>query len=297
MASESAPSDTPTQSAFFRALESSRYERQRKIGVYEESAGRSLIVFWGPITAKAITPFADAINDVHCDFPLDLMLTSYGGNGEAALRLATMCHAEREDFRVIVPDTAASAATLLALAAESILMSSTSALGPIDPQIGLPTRKQYIPAKNIVSIVEDIVEPKVKENPQLLDLYTSFLGEIDAVIYQTALSAIERTEEVVPEILELRKNPLSSKEVKTLVKSLQNQSMHSATIGHTKAEALGLPVEYVESQSEQWDQLWRLHTDYVAMPGPSLRDNIIEGRRVSFILKESPQHGGRPGRV
>lgn len=165
MASESALSDTPTQSAFFRALESSRYERQRKIRNYEESTERSLIVFWGPITAGVVTPFADAINDVHYDCPLDLMLTSYGGDGEIALRLATMCHAEREDFRVVVPDTAASAATLLALGAESILMSSTSALGPIDPQIELPTIQQYVPAKDIVSIVEDIVEPRVKSNP------------------------------------------------------------------------------------------------------------------------------------
>ena len=284
MISESATSDTPTQSAFFRALQSSRYERQEKIRNYEKSTGRSLIVFWGPIETQVITPFADAINDVH-DRPLDLMLTSYGGNGEAALRLATMCHFEREDFRVIVPDTAASAATLLALGAESILMSSTSALGPIDPQIGLPARKQYVPAKSIVNIVEKIVEPKVKDAPQLLELYVHFLGDIDAVVYQTALSAIERTQEFGPEILALRNNPPSLEEVKTLVKSLQGRSMHSATIGYAKAKELGLPVEYMDSQSEQWDQLWRLHTDYVAMPDQSLRTNVIEGHRVSFTFE------------
>lgn len=67
----------------------------------------------GSITANVITPFADAINDIPNDFALDVMLTSYGGNGEVALRLATMCHAERKDFRVVVPNTAASATTLL----------------------------------------------------------------------------------------------------------------------------------------------------------------------------------------
>lgn len=283
MASESAPSDTLTQGAYLRALRSSRYERQEKIRNYEKSTGRSLIVFWGPIETQVITPFVDAINDVY-DRPLDLMLTSYGGNGEAALRLATMCHAEREDFRVIVPDTAASAATLLTLAAESILMSSTSALGPIDPQMYLQARKQYVPAKDIVSIVKDMVEPRVKDNPQLLELYAYFLGDIDAVIYQKAQSAIERTREVVPEILALRQNPFPPEAVQTIVESLHNQPMHSATIGYTKAKELGLPVEYMDSRSEQWPQLWRLHTDYVAKHGQPFHTNVIEGRRVSFTF-------------
>ena len=285
MTSESAQFDIPTQSPYFRSLESSRYERQGKINNYEKSTGRSLIVFWGPITANVITPFADAINDVHHDCPLDVMLTSYGGDGEAALRLATMCHAEREDFRVVVPDTAASAATLLALAAERIVMSSTSALGPIDPQIALPTRKRYVPAKDIVSIVEDIVEPRVKENPHFLELYAYFMADVDAVIYQTARSAIERTKEFVPEMLALRQKPLPPEAVEKIVDSLHNQPpMHSATIGYTKAEELGLPIEYLDSRSEQWDQLWRLHTDYVAQH--PLHTNVIEGRRVSFTLED-----------
>lgn len=282
MASKSALSEAPTQSAFFRALESSRYERREKIRNYEKNTGRSLIVFWGPIETHVITPFADAIHDVH-DRPLDLMLTSYGGDSEAALRLATMCHAEREDFRVVVPDTAASAATILALAAESILMSSTSALGPIDPQIGFPTRQQYVPAKDIVSIVED-VELKVKKYPQLLELYAYYLGDIDAVVYHKALSAIKRTREVVPEILDLRQTPFPPEEVDKIVDSLHDQPMHSVTIGYTKAKELGLPVEYMDSRSEQWDHIWRLHTEYVAKHGQPLHINVIEGHRVSLTF-------------
>ena len=39
------------------------------------------------------------------------------------------------EFRVIVPDQAKSAATLIALGAKGIVMSNTSELGPIDPQV------------------------------------------------------------------------------------------------------------------------------------------------------------------
>lgn len=35
-------------------------------------------------------------------------------------------------------------------------MSDTSTLGPVDPQIWLPTRNRYVPAKEILKIVDDL---------------------------------------------------------------------------------------------------------------------------------------------
>ena len=207
------PPTPPAQSAFFRALNAPRYERQSEIRQYEETSGRALIVVHGPIAPTIITPFADAVNDVSRGAPLDLMLTSIGGDGETALRMASMCHGEREDFRIIVADMAASAATLLSLAAETIVMSDTSALGPIDPQVLMQKRLQYIPAKDIVAIVEDL-EERTRDNPQAFELYVSLLADIDAIIYQTAKAAIRRTEELVPELLRLQQNPPSAEAIK-----------------------------------------------------------------------------------
>lgn len=284
MSSEASPSSTPRQSPLFRALQASRYERQQGIRDYEEATGRSLVVFWGPITPEIITPFADAINDAGQDSPLDLMLTSFGGDGETALRMATICHMERNDFRVVVPDTSASAATLVALAAESVIMSSTSSLGPIDPQIRLPIRGHYVPARGILEIVDDL-DRRTKENPQAFELYAALLADVDAVIYQLAKAAMARTKEFIPELLRLRQN-LPPEEIESMSKklgeSLQNQAMHSATIGHAKAVELDIPAEYMSPSSEEWEKLWRLHAYYVAECGPSPHNNIIEGRRVSF---------------
>ena len=285
MSAEKSPPSTPPQSPLFRALHAARYERQQCIRDYEETTGRPLVIFWGPITREIITPFADAINDVGQDRSLDLMLTSFGGGGETALRMAKICHAERSDFRVIVPDTAASAGTLLALAAKSIVMSSTSALGPIDPQIPMLRRKEYVPAKGILEIV-DHLDKRVKNNPQAFELYVSLLADIDALVYQNAKDAIERTAELVPELLELRLHTHSSEEIQeisdALGENLQSQAMHSATIGHAKAAELGLPAKYLSPLSEEWNRLWRLHTHYVAKYVSPLNNNIIEGHRVSY---------------
>ncbi|MXX64981.1 MAG: hypothetical protein F4Z36_07935 [Acidimicrobiia bacterium] len=282
MSGDDLPHSTiPTQTPFFRASEAPRYLRQEEIQKYEEETSRSLVVFWGPIPAEVVAPFADAVNDISPDSPLDFMLTSLGGNAEAAIHMAAMCHTERADFRVIVPDTAASAATLLALAAESVVMSNTSALGPVDPQIFMPQRKEYYPAKGILAIVDDL-DNRTRRNPQAFELYASLLADVDSIAYQTAKDALARTEELIPEVLRLRTSPPNENQVRAITKALQSSAMHSATIRYTQAKELGIPTEYLPPHSEIWNLLWRLHAHYAYLLGPRPRNNLIEGRRVSL---------------
>lgn len=278
--------DTPPQSPFFRAVESARYERQDQIRRYEIATGRSLIVFWGPIEPLVITPFADAIGDVPPAAAFDLMLVSLGGDGETAMRMAAMCHAGRVDFRVVVPDIAASAATLLALAAESILMSDTSTLGPVDPQLWFPARERLVPAKEIITIIDDLDE-RVQNNPHAFEFYSALLVDIDGIIYQTAKSALERNNELIPEALGLRQPALADDKIDQIKDNLRSLSTHSATIGHKKAKTLGLPAVYAAPQEQDWDLLWRLHTHYASSLGPYPRSNLIEGQRVSFHFNET----------
>ena len=146
----------------------------------------------------------------------------------------------------------------------------------------MKSRGLYIPAKDIVAIVEDL-EERTKESPQAFELYASLLADIDAIIYQTAKAAIRRTEELVPELLSLRENPPSKGDIRDIVQELQGHAMHSAIIGHQQATLLGLPILYMPSQSDEWDVLWRLHAQYVALLGAYPSDSVaIEGRRVSF---------------
>lgn len=272
---------TAVHTPFFRATQAHRYERQEALRDIEAATGRAIIVFFGPMDHAVVAPFQDAIGDIPRDNPLDLMLTSPGGDAETALRLAMMCHAGRPDFRVVVPEMAASAATLLALAAESILMSATSALGPVDPQIFLPTRNTYYPAKDLIQIVEDL-EQRTQANPRAFEFYAALLGDIDGATYQAAKASMLRTEELVPDVLSIRSNPPSEELVEALTQGLQGPSMHSATIGHRHAQELGLPVEYADPDSEHWQMLWSLHVSYVVELGWRFKDTMIEGRRASL---------------
>jgi ATP-dependent protease ClpP protease subunit len=64
---------------------------------------------------------------------LDLILHSQGGPVEAAEQIVTYLRRRFDDIRVIVPVCALSSATLLACAADRILLADHSVLGTIDP--------------------------------------------------------------------------------------------------------------------------------------------------------------------
>src|SRR5262245_23649568 len=71
--------------------------------------------------------------------PIDLILHTPGGLVIAAVQIARALRAHPAKVTVFVPHFAMSGGTLLALAADEIVMSPHAVLGPIDPQInGLP---------------------------------------------------------------------------------------------------------------------------------------------------------------
>lgn len=70
---------------------------------------------------------------------LDLILHSPGGQAEATERLVTYMRSKFDHVRIFVPLAAMSAATMWTMSADEIVMGKHSQLGPIDPQISLPS--------------------------------------------------------------------------------------------------------------------------------------------------------------
>src|SRR3982074_1436632 len=68
--------------------------------------------------------------------PLDLILHTPGGLVLAALQIAKGVGAPQAKGTAFLPHSAMSGGTLIALAADEIVMCAHSVLGPIDPQIG-----------------------------------------------------------------------------------------------------------------------------------------------------------------
>jgi len=80
-----------------------------------------------------------AIKDTPGDMPIDFVIHTPGGLVLAAMQIARAVKAHKAKVTVYVPVYAMSGGTLIALAADEIVLGEFSVLGPIDPQMaGLP---------------------------------------------------------------------------------------------------------------------------------------------------------------
>jgi ClpP class serine protease len=80
-----------------------------------------------------------AIKETPSEMPIDIVLHTPGGLVLAAMQIARAVEAHPAKVTVYVPVYAMSGGTLIALAADEIVLGEFSVLGPIDPQIaGLP---------------------------------------------------------------------------------------------------------------------------------------------------------------
>ncbi len=89
-----------------------------------------------------------AIRLTRPDQPIDLILHTPGGLLLAAEQIAKALVEHKQKVTVFVPHYAMSGGTLIALAADEIVMDPNAVLGPVDPQIG------DMPAASIVKVME-----------------------------------------------------------------------------------------------------------------------------------------------
>ena len=122
-----------------RAIQRSR--RSRVITMIHRQERRSLFGFSVArhIDLEDAQTIIGAIKDTPKDRPIDLIIHTPGGLVLAAMQIARAVEAHPAKVTVFVPVYAMSGGTLIALAADEIVLGEFSVLGPIDPQIvGLP---------------------------------------------------------------------------------------------------------------------------------------------------------------
>jgi hypothetical protein len=102
------------------------------------------------ITDEDLQAFMTVMNGVQ-ETSLDLILHSPGGSIDAAEALVIYLRSKFSDICVLVPQQAMSAATMIACAADSIVLGKHSFLGPTDPQFILSTElgQRIVTAQNI----------------------------------------------------------------------------------------------------------------------------------------------------
>lgn len=91
------------------------------------------------VHASDMDGFLEVVKGVDTNLGLDLILHSPGGSPEAAEQIVSYLRQKFDDIRVIVPMMAMSAATMMACAADLVVLARHSTLGPTDPQLTIRT--------------------------------------------------------------------------------------------------------------------------------------------------------------
>src|SRR5437667_1820394 len=106
-----------------------------------------------------------AIKLTDADRPIDLILHTPGGLVLAAGQIAHALKRHRAKVTVFVPHYAMSGGTLIALAADEIVMDPNAVLGPVDPQLG------QSPAASVLTVLD-------RKKPEDIDDQTLILADV-----------------------------------------------------------------------------------------------------------------------
>jgi hypothetical protein len=96
---------------------------------------------------------------------LDLFVNSSGGDLDATAKIVKLLRENCKKYSAIVPFYAKSAASLLAISADELVMCKCGELGPLDPQVRDPITGAWVPAHSIreaLTFTESVQDPLVK---------------------------------------------------------------------------------------------------------------------------------------
>lgn len=160
------------------------------------------------------------------EMPIDLIVHTPGGLVLAAQQIARALTRHKSKVTVFVPHYAMSGGTMLALAADEIVMDENAVLGPIDPQIGAT------PAVSLVKLVDAKPHDKISDETFILaDIARKSLKQVEDLlraIVADHVPAVKIKSEDVPKIVEA----LTS-----------GKFTHDHPISYEDALELGLPVK------------------------------------------------------
>lgn len=186
--------------------------RRKYLAQLHKITGRNVIVYASKWTTPGAPPELVSINeeDVHglmevlhglSGNSLDLIVHSPGGSAESAEAMVAYLRSKFTDIRVIIPQAAMSAATMLACAANRIVMGKHSSIGPIDPQMILdtPLGIQAVPAQAIIDQFK-MAQEECKD-PSRLGPWLPMLGQYGPALLVECQEALNLSQELVSDWL------------------------------------------------------------------------------------------------
>ncbi|MDR3283170.1 MAG: hypothetical protein LBS92_06150 [Candidatus Methanoplasma sp.] len=245
---------------------SDRKEFYQKI---EEIRGRSLITYvtssrqicGGVMGSDVIPEICDQLLKIPNEKKeVDILIASTGGDPIVAWRIISLLRERFDKIGVLIPFNAQSAATILALGADEIIMHPFSCLGPIDPQVTIfsddfnkpPISFSVEDVKSYLEFVEK--DLKLTEENSGIESLKYLNAKLNPLYLGLMKKSMKLSDSLANKLLSLHMS--EPEKIENIVKKYNNYSHHGYTIGRNEALESGLPIH--DGSKELYDIIWNV---------------------------------------
>jgi hypothetical protein len=239
-----------------------------------------------------IDGFTDLVSSIKDGNEVDVLLHSPGGRPDATERIVNILRSKFDKVHFLIPHSAYSAATMLALSGNSITLHPSATLGPIDPQIN------GIPARSIKRGFERVKEILKNEGPEALPAYIPLIEKYSLDLLELCDDSEKLSKELVTNWLTNymfagRADATALiEEVVNYFSNYDQHLLHSRPLLYSKLKGFNLSIEIAsgELQDLLWESYILLNNFFAATPFVKIYENlsgISWGKRhmqINFLL-------------
>ena len=217
-----------------------------------------------PLDDTILVPLYKQLKEIGHTKKIDLFLHSYGGAVDTPYKVVMLIREFCDEFAVIVPFVAKSAASMLVLGADEVVMGPISELGPIDPLVKHPVYKDILVPVQAVWHCLDYLQRSIINSPDpevASFMVTPLLNKLDPWLIGDYEKTIKASQQYAETLLSRYMLKDDLERVQNVTQALtEGYFSHGYPIGRREAKELGLKV--TEAHGELWDVIWKLYLGY-----------------------------------
>ena len=215
---------------------------------------------------------------------IDFLIYSRGGDVSVPWRMVAMFREFCDKFAVLIPYKAYSAATMVSLGADEIVMGRKAELSPIDPT--LQSQDKHVSVEDINSFLLFIKErANINDQSALAQIISVLTDKIGPDL----LGQVNRLNSHIPlvarKLLTSRGDKLEEDKINAIIETLtEKMYAHSHGIGRQEAKELGLPVVSADESLDKlmW-QIYMSYEDFLQLNNPFVCETELEDKETVCI--------------
>ena len=267
---------------------------------------RPLIVYVTSIRPKlscqmagdSIAPIIEQINNIPIKSKeIDFLIISNGGDPITSLRIIGLLRERFEHISVLLPYVAYSAATILSLGADEIIMHPFSNLGPVDPQLTVTRQNGHGQQEQLQFSSEDLrnfidfikSDVGISDQQHLISAISPLINDVGSL----PIGSAKRGQQLSLTLSEkMLSTPIQDKnKAKAISKALNTSYYHHGyAVSRKEAFDMGLNIVYPDKKLE--DLMWKIWLDISAeMKCENTFDvikEIMEDPQASAMINQIP---------